>query len=399
MPLTDLAIRRAQPKDTAWKLFDEKGLHLIISPTGSKRWHLKYHFENKERRIALGPYPEVSLKAARRKRDEARALVEDGKDPSRERKAALQEAKLAARNTFETVARDYINYRVADGIAEVTRSKAEWLLSVLAPSIGSRPIAEITAPELLYVLNEIQSDGRRETAHRLRSFAGRVFNHAILTGRALHNPSVALRGQLFTRQVRHHPAIVDSAMLGQLLREIDRYSGRPTTVGILKVTPHLFQRPGEIRQMKWSDLDFGRQRWTIPSEVMKMRRSHTVPLSRQVIAILGEMKDLSYSSEFVFSAYHKPRQPISENAVNQALRRMGYAEIMTAHGFRSTASSMLNESNLWNSDAIERALAHQDSNQVRATYNRSDYWEERERMMQWWSDYLDELKAKPELSR
>jgi len=270
--------------------------------------------------------------------------------------------------------------------------KTEWLLSILEPKIGKLPVREITAPLLLTVLQEVQKSGRKETARRLRSFAGRVFNFAIITGRADHNPAVALQRALPTPKTRSHPAIIDREHVGRLMRAIDGYGGFASTKAALQISAHLFQRPGEIRTMRWVDLDLAGARWIIPAGDTKMRRQHEVPLSRQAIEIIRSMKDVASYSEFVFPS-HNPKKPLSENAVNGALRRLGYAGIMTAHGFRSTASSLLNESGRWNPDAIERALAHQDGNAVRAVYNRTAYWSERVAMMQWWSDELDALKA------
>lgn len=396
MPLSVKAIESARPGPKPRKLSDEKGLFLLVSPAGSKRWHLKYRFDGREKKIGFGPYPEVSLKAARAKRDEARALLADGIDPSRDRQAQRLEERLARVNTFATVASEFISKRASDGdnaICDTTREKSEWLLSLLEPKLGSLPVREITAPVLLAVLQEVQASGRKETARRLRSLVGRVLDYAIATGRAENNPAPALRRALSTPKVRHHPAIIDEKELGLLLKAIDDYKGQASTNAALRLSPHLFQRPGETRSMKWADVDFEKATWTIPAGETKMRREHRVPLSRQVVAIIRSMEDVSAYSEFVFPSFN-PKKPLSENAINGALRRIGYGGKMTAHGFRSTASSLLNESNRWNPDAIERALAHQDGNAVRAVYNRTAYWDERVEMMQWWSDELDALKAR-----
>ncbi|MBY6127680.1 tyrosine-type recombinase/integrase [Qipengyuania aquimaris] len=394
MPLTVKEIEAAQPRSKAWKLPDERGLYLQISSNGSKRWHLRYSFRGEKKKISFGPFPDVSLKAARAKRDEARSLVADGIDPLQKRREQKLEAQLASTHTFAAVAREYIAKRANDGdkaISDTTRQKTEWLLSLLEPKLGRVPVGEITAPLLLSALNEVQESGRRETARRLRSFVGRVLNYAIATGRAENNPAPALRGALATPSVRHHPAVIEPDALGELLRAIDGYGGFASTNAALKLSAHLFQRPGEIRQMKWSDLDFGAAIWTIPAGGTKMRREHRVPLSRQAIAIIRSMQDVAAYSEYVFPSFN-PKKPLSENAVTGALKRLGYAGVMTAHGFRTTACSMLNESNEFHPDAIERALAHQDSNAVRAVYNRTQYWDERVRMMQWWSDKIDSLK-------
>ena len=395
MPLTVKEIEAAQPQSKPLKLSDERGLYLQISPNGSKRWHLRYSFQGeKKKKISFGPFPDVSLKLARAKRDEARAMVADGVDPLQQRREDKLEAQIASEHTFVAVAREYIAKRANDGdkaISDTTRQKTEWLLSLLEHKLGRVPVREITAPLLLSALNDIQDSGRRETARRLRSFVGRVLNYAIATGRSENNPAPALRGALATPSVRHHPAVIDPNALGELLRAIEGYRGFASTNAALKLSAHLFQRPGEIRQMKWADLDFDAAIWTIPAGGTKMRREHRVPLSRQAIAIIRSMEDVSAYSEYVFPSFN-PKKPLSENAVTGALKRLGYAGVMTAHGFRTTACSLLNESNEFHPDAIERALAHQDSNAVRAVYNRTQYWDERVRMMQWWSDKIDSLK-------
>lgn len=393
MALSNKQIEHAQPSDRNRKLWDEKGLYLLVAPTGSRRWQFKYTFAGTEKKISLGAFPEVTLKAARAKRDEARVLLSEGKDPSQERQIRKLVAEVQAANTFGAIAREFIDKRTAEGLAEATISKSEWLLSLLEPRLGRVPVTDITAPVLLGVLHEVGRSGRLETARRLRSFAGRVINHAVITGRAQHNPAPTLQRALVAPAVRHHPAIIDPDQLGALLRAIDAYPGYPSTIAALRLTPHLFQRPGEIRSMRWDELDLEQGRWTIPASKTKMRRAHEVPLSRQAIEIIRSMISISGRSEFVLPAFHSMKLPISENNVNQALRKMGYAGIMTAHGFRSTASSLLNEDGRWSPDVIEHALAHQDKNAIRAIYNRTSYWNARVEMMQAWSDQLDTLKG------
>ncbi|MFL9840518.1 integrase arm-type DNA-binding domain-containing protein [Sphingomonas sp. ST-64] len=393
MALTVKEIENASLKDRAWKLWDERGLYLLISKAGSRTWQFKYTYLGKEKKMSLGAYPEVSLKAARAKRDEARAQLSEGKDPSQERQIKKLTAKVEASNTFGAIAREYLDKCAADGLAEVTLAKSEWLLAQLEPRLGRMPVREITVPMLLTVLQEVEASGRLETARRLRSFAGRVIKHAVLTGRAEHNPAPMLQRVLKTPKVRHHPAIIDPEGLGALLKAIDAYEGFPSTNAALRPSPHLFQRPGEIRAMQWSEIDLERGRWTIPASRMKMREPHVVPLSRQATAIIRSMTPISGGSAFVFPAFHSMHKPLSENTINQALRRMGYAGIMIAHGFRSTASSLLNESGRFSPDIIEHALAHRDPNAIRAIYNRTSYWNARVDMMQAWSDMLDVLKS------
>lgn len=398
MALSVKQIENARPSDRNKKLWDEKGLYLLIAPMGSRRWQFKYTFAGKEKKISLGAFPEVTLKAARAKRDEARSMLAEGKDPSQERQIKKLVAAIQAGNTFGAIAREFIDKRTAEGLAEATISKTEWLLSLLEPRLGRVPVTDITAPVLHGVLKEIASSGRLETARRLRSFAGRVITHAVITGRAEHNPAPTLQRALVTPTVRHHPAIIDPDQLGALLHAIDSYAGYPSTIAALRLTPHLFQRPGEIRSMRWDELDLEQSRWTIPATKTKMRRAHEVPLSRQVVEIIRSMIPISGRSEFVLPAFHTMKRPISENNVNQALRKMGYGGIMTAHGFRSTASSLLNEDGRWSPDVIEHALAHQDKNAIRAIYNRTSYWTARVEMMQAWSDQLDLLRSQPNAS-
>jgi integrase len=267
------------------------------------------------------------------------------------------------------------------------------LLKLLGPELGRRPIAEITPQELLHELKKHERRGRLETAKQLRSFASRVFRFGAATARAEIDPALLLLGALTSPPVKHFAAITDPQEFGGLLRAIEGYQGDPSVIYALKLTPHVFQRPGEIRQMEWREVDFDKAVWTIPVAKMKMRQPHTVPLSRQALAILAEMQQLSGSGRFVFPSVRTSARPISDNTVNAALRRMGYSkDQMTAHGFRTSASSMLNESGKWNPDAIERALAHMVAGSVRRIYNQSAYWPERVQMAQWWSDYLDDLR-------
>lgn len=393
MPLTDVVIRGAKSPEKNWKLADEKGLYLLITPQGSKRWNLKFRFAGKEKKLSLGLYPDLSLKDARRLRDEARSELALGIDPARRKQEEKAAAKLGAENSFEAIAEEFLEKRQKEGLAATTLSKSRWFLDQLRPSIGKLPIADISPREILQALKKIENAGKRETANRVRSFASRVFRYAIATARADADPAHALRGALAAPVVKHYAAITDEVRLGELLRAIDGYSGEPTTMIALKLTPHVFQRPGEVRQMRWSELDFERAVWTIPASRMKQRREdHAVPLSRQSLELLRSIKPLSGHSEYVFPSARTKLRPMSENAINGALRRLGFSgSEMTAHGFRTTASSLLNESGRWNPDAIERALSHADKNAVRGTYNRSPYWKERVEMAQWWSNNLDRL--------
>ncbi|MCK0098507.1 tyrosine-type recombinase/integrase [Qipengyuania sp. S6317L1] len=394
MPLTDNAIRAAKPREKNWKLSDEKGLYLLITPKGSKRWNMKFRFAGKEKKLSLGLYPDLSLKEARRLRDEARSELALGIDPARRKQEEKAAAKLGAENSFEAVAEEYLEKREKEGLAATTLSKNRWFLDQLRPSIGKIPIADITPREVLQALKKVENAGKRETANRMRSFASRVFRYAVATARAEADPAHALRGALAAPVVKHFAAITDATRLGELLRAIGGYSGEPATMIALKLTPHLFQRPSEVRKMRWAELDLDNAIWIIPASRMKQRQDdHAVPLSRQSVELLRSMQSISSHSEYVFPSARTKLRPMSENAINGALRRLGFAgSEMTAHGFRTTASSLLNESGWWNPDAIERALSHKDKNAVRATYNRSPYWKERVEMAQWWSDFLDTLR-------
>jgi integrase len=398
MALSDVLIRAAKPREKQYKIADEKGLYLLVTPKGAKHWRCKYTYLGKEKKLSFGTYPATSLKDARRMRDEARRKLLDGVDPAQQRRAAKVAAKLGAENRFEAIAEEYIAKREKEGLAEATLTKKRWFLSLLAPSLGKQPVNEISPRDLLVALKKIEGNGRRESAKRVRAFASEVFRYAVATLRADKDPAQPLRGALVAPIAKHYAAITDRTRLGELLRAIEGYSGEPTTLAALRLTPHIFQRPGEIRQMKWEDVDLEKAVWSLSASATKMRKPHSVPLSKQALAILEAMKPLTGRGKYVFPSIRTRERPMSENTINGALRRLGYSgSEMTAHGFRSTASTLLNESNKWNPDAIERALAHKDANQVRAAYNHSTYWSERVAMAQWWSDLLDTLREGAEV--
>ena len=394
MALSDAAIRAAKPTDKQYKLYDEGGLLLIVKPSGGKLWRLKYRHQGKEQALSLGRYPDVGLKDARASRDKARKLIASGKNPAFEKKRAAVAASIGATNTFSAVAEELIAKRELEGLKEVTTGKARWLLSLLAADIGSRPIAEIEAFELLSALKKVEASGRLETGKRLLAFAGRVFRYAVATTRAKRNVAADLRGALVAPKVKHHAAIIEPVAVGAMLRAIDGFDGQPVTIWALRLAPHVFVRPGELRQAEWTEIDLEAAVWRIPASRMKMKREHVVPLSKQAAAILTQARSLTGDGNFVFPGQRTPNRPMSENTLNAALRRLGYGkDEMTSHGFRSTASTLLNESGKWSADAIERALAHGDSDGVRGAYHRGAHWAERLRMAQWWSDYLDDLRT------
>jgi integrase len=390
--LTTTQIRALRPERRPYKVADGDGLYLLVQPSGALLWRFRYKVFGSDRKLSLGSFPDVSLHDARRKRDEARGYLTDGIDPVEEKRQRRLEAELAAKTTFELVAEEYIQKMQREGKSPATVKKARWFLELLA-GIGKRPIASVTPHELLDVLKRVERRGHHETAVRLRSFAGRVFRYGFATLRTDHNPADILRGALTVPQVKHHAAIVEPTKVGELLRAIEDYNGRPETLFALKLAPHVFLRPGELRQAKWEEIDFADKVWRVPPERMKMKQPHTVPLSRQSLYLLQELRAQARTSEFLFPALHTTQRPICENTLNVALRRLGYGhDDMTSHGFRAMASTLLNESGLWHPDAIERALAHGERNKVRAAYHRGAHWDERVRMAQWWSDYLDRLR-------
>lgn len=390
--LTTTQIRALKPEERPYKVADGDGLYLLVQPSGALLWRFRYKVFGSDRKLSLGSFPDVSLHDARRKRDEARGCLTDGIDPVEEKRQRRLEAELAAKTTFELVAEEYIQKMQREGKSPATVKKARWFLELLA-GIGKRPIASVTPHELLDVLKRVERRGHHETAVRLRSFAGRVFRYGFATLRTDHNPADILRGALTVPQVKHHAAIVEPTKVGELLRAIEDYNGRPETLFALKLAPHVFLRPGELRQAKWEEIDFADKVWRVPAERMKMKQPHAVPLSRQSLYLLQELRAQARTSEFLFPALHTTQRPICENTLNVALRRLGYGhDDMTSHGFRAMASTLLNESGLWHPDAIERALAHGERNKVRAAYHRGAHWAERVRMAQWWSDYLDRLR-------
>jgi integrase len=391
--LTVVQIRALKPRSRPYKVFDSDGLFLLVQPSGALLWRFRYRKFGIERKMSLGSFPAVTLQQARKERDKAMAQLVDDIDPVEEKRQRRLKAEIAAQTTFELVANEFIQKMEMEGKSPATIKKARWFLELLK-DIGKRPIASITPHELLDALKRIERRGHHETANRLRSFAGRVFRYGFATLRTEQNPADILRGALIVPKVKHHAAVIEPAKVGALLRAIDDYEGRPETVFALKLAPHVFLRPGELRQAKWSEIDFADKVWRVPAERMKMKQPHTVPLSRQSLFFLRELRAVARPGEFVFPALHTTKRSICENTLNIALRRLGYGpDEMTSHGFRAMASTLLNESGLWHPDAIERALAHGDKDKVRAAYHRGTHWDERVRMAQWWSDYLDQLRA------
>lgn len=392
MALTDVACRKAQPKEKPYKLADSAGLFLLVTPAGGKYWRLKYRIAGKEKLLALGVYPETTLTEARDKRNGARKLIANGTDPSHEKKVAKRVAELKGDNTFERIARAWIDLQRG----KLSKSTAEKMLAALVthafPKIGHRPIADISPAEFLEMLRKIESQGALETARRVSQWCGRVFRYAIISGLASYNPAADMRGALKTAKVEHLAAL-SAADLPGFLKKLDDPLIRlnPLTRLALHLLLLTFVRPGELRAAEWAEFDTEKAEWRIPAERMKMKAPHLVPLSRQALAILEQLKPISGHSHLLFPAVTDPQKCLSDNTMTQAIRRrLGFDA--TAHGMRATASTILNEQG-WRPDVIERQLAHKEQNEVRAAYHRSEYLEDRRRMMQGWADYLDGVRA------
>jgi integrase len=391
MPLTHVQIINAKARGKPYRLFDGRGLYIEISTAGGRWWRFKYRIGGKEKRLSFGVYPDVSLKEAREKLDEARKHLEGGRDPGAMRKSIETISTDAAAATFESIAREWFalnsrKWAPSHGDRIIRRLELN-----IFPWLGTRPIAEIKASELLTTLRRIEGRGAHETAHRALQNCARVFRYAVVTDRTDRDIARDLAGALAPVVEQHHASITDPRGVGALLRAIKGYQGSLVTKCALCLAPLVFVRPGELRKAEWSEFDFEKFEWRIPAERMKMKTPHLVPLSRQSAEILDELRPLTGAGRFVFPGELDKSRPMSDNTVLSALRRLGYATTeMTGHGFRSMASTLLNEQG-WNPDAIERQLAHAERNAIRAAYNYADYLPERRKMMQAWADYLDRL--------
>lgn len=408
MALTDLACKNTKPGPKLIKLSDGGGLQLHITPSGSRLWRVAYRFNGVQRKLAMGSYPEMSLEQARDGMRAAKAQLKQGIDPSQAKKLERQASRVAAENTFGKMADAFLAHKQADeNPSPVTMAKLRWLLSLASHDLGKRPISEIKPPEILDVLRIVNRSGRNEGARRLRSVIGQVFRFAILEGKAVDDPTYALQGAIKAKQTKHRARITDPVQFGGLLRAIDGFDGQMTTRAALQLMALLFPRPGELRMAKWSEINWEAAKWVVPAERMKMRLPHEVPLPPQALKILRDLHEVTGRGELILPGYGSPmpsrrddggkvklvQRPLSENTLNAALRRMGYdAETMTAHGFRGTASTILNGTGLFRPDVIEKALAHQERNKVRKAYNSQEYWPERCEMAVWWANHLDELR-------
>lgn len=391
MPLTDVAVKNAKPDTKPYRLKDERGLFLEVRPEGGKWWRFRFSMKSRERLMSLGTYPDVTLNMARERRDEARRMVAQGIDPGEVRKASKCET-AACEETFERIAREWWakfqpTWTEEHGLQILRRLE----LNVF-PWIGSRPIKDITAPEVLALARRIESRGALEMAHRTIQGCGQVFRYGIATGRCERNPAADLRGALPPVKEKHHPSITDPKAIAPLLRAMDNYQGSPITACALRLAPLVFVRPGELRHAEWAEIDLDAIEWRIPGHKMKMREQHIVPLAKQAVVIIEELQPLAGHGKYLFPSMRTLDRPMSENTVNGGLRRLGYSkDELTGHGFRSMASTLLNEQG-WNRDAIERQMAHAERDNNRAVYNCAEFLPERRKMMQAWADYLDGLK-------
>lgn len=393
MSLTDVEIRKAKPTSKLAKLSDGGGLQLWITSDGAKRWRLAYRFGGKQKLLAIGVYPAMGLKEAREAREAAKTLLTEGRDPSAAKRLAKYQQAAANTNTFNALADELLDKARRENKTDRTLNKIAWLLRLARPALGPRPIAEITAAEVLDTLRVVETRGKHETAKRLRATIGQVFRFAVATARAENDPTGALKGALTTPTVTHRAAITEPVAFGALLRAIDGYMGGPETKAALKLLALTFVRPGELRFAEWREFGLEKAVWEIPAEKMKMRRPHRVPLAPQAVVILQDVSRITGSGKYVFPSIRTNNRPMSENTINAALRRLGFtSDEMTGHGFRAAASSMLNECGLWNADAIERQLAHVDNDNVRRAYHRADYWDERVKMMDYWADRCEAMR-------
>jgi integrase len=398
MALKDREIKNLSPQEKPFKKYDRNGLYLEVKPSGSKLWRFRFKFNGKSKLLSFGQYPTVSLKQARDMRDEARVKINQGIDPALEKKEIRQDQaqkKELIENTFKNVAVEWWNSKRDTWTKDYAETTWRRLENNLLPWIGNTPIKEIEPPLLLEQLRRIESRGAFDTAHRIAQLAGNVFQYAIAAGKASRNPAADIKGALKRSPKKHMAALTEPKDIKQLMRAIDAYEGSLIVSSALKMSALTFVRPGELRKATWEEIDFEEALWTIPEERMKMRRGHLVPLSRQAINILKNLWPLTHNCKgnFVYPGERMNGRPMSENTVNVAIRSMGFSkDRMTAHGFRTMASTRLHESGLWNSQVVELQLAHVDKNTIRGIYNRALYLDQRRKMMQWWADYLDSLK-------
>ena len=366
------------------RLSDGHGLYLLVKPDGKKYWRYDYRFNGKRKTASLGTFPEVGIREARDKLNDFRSQLRQGRDP-------IQKKAISKANDFQSIALEWLNKRKEVLTEKHARTVLFRLERYLFPFIGLMEMDQIDAPTLLHMLERIEHTGKIETTHRIKSLCGQVFRYAIVTGRATRDPSADLRGALARKRPVNMPTILDKDKIGELIRAIRGYEGEFTVQIALQMAPYVFVRPGELRKAEWSEIDLDEVMWRIPAEKMKMRRTHIVPLSRQVVSLLKKIHPLTGQDRYIFSSLRNRDRPLSENTLNAALRRLGYSkDELVAHGFRAMASTLLHEMG-WQSDVIERQLAHAERNAVKGAYNHALYMPERIKMMQVWADHLDEL--------
>ncbi|MEQ1942337.1 integrase arm-type DNA-binding domain-containing protein [Mesorhizobium sp. VNQ89] len=393
MPLSDAQLRSLKPANRPVKLSDGGGLHVLVTPQGSRLWRLAYRFAGKQKLLALGAYPAVALGDARSRRDEAKRQLAKGLDPSTEARRDKQAKSASLANTFEIIAAEFLAKTKREGKADATLAKKQWLIGIALPDLGKRPIGEISAADVLLPLRKVEAAGNYETARRLRAVIGQVFRYAIATSKAANDPTFGLRGALVAPRVTHRAAQTTWSAFTALLRAIWGYDGSPATRAALKLMALLYPRPGELRQAEWLEFDLDVGIWTIPAVRTKMRREHRKPLSAAAVEILRDLRNHTGNRRLAFPSLHSAERPMSENTLNAALRRLGYSgDEATAHGFRATASTLLNESRRWSPDAIEVELGHVGADEVRRAYHRAVYWDERVKMAEWWAGSLESVR-------
>jgi integrase len=396
--LSDVAIKSAKPKDKPYRVSDGGGMFLEVTPAGAKYWRLAYRFGGRQKLLALGVYPTVALRQARESRDAARRQLASGIDPGEERKA--EKAKRAGSDTFDSVAGEWVGKNAAHWSSQHAALTRNILSVDLSPTLGRMPVNTITAARVLQALRTTEARGALYTAQRAKSIASRVMQYAVAIGLAERNPVADLpRGVIESRPVKHHASITEPKKVGQLLRDIRAYEGFFETKCALELLPLVFVRPGELRKAEWPEFDLDGAEWRIPAARMKMGEQHIVPLSTQAVAVLRRLQAVTGRRRLLFPGVRHHDRPMSENTINAALRYMGYdKQTMTGHGFRSMASTLLNEQG-WHRDAIERQLAHAERDKVRASYNYAEHLPERRKMMQAWANYLDRLCAGADVVR
>ncbi|WP_140182047.1 tyrosine-type recombinase/integrase [Providencia stuartii] len=391
MALSARQIQTAKPKDKEYKLSDERGLYLLVKPNGSRYWRMKYRFAGKEKKLSIGVYPGISLADARVKRDEARKLLAEGNDPAEQKKLEKLAKKITVENTFKAIAIEWHTHKSSEWSENYAESVLDALDKDIFPYLAKRPIAEILPLEMLEILRMIEKRGALEKMRKVRQFCNQIFRYAIATGRATVNPAAELTGTLKAPKTKHFPHLT-AQELPELLQKLSEYTGSPITRLATKLLLLTGVRTIELRAAHWSEFDFDTALWLIPEERMKMRRPHSVPLSKQVLEILKELHAFTGQYQLVFPGRCNINQPMSEASINMVLKRIGYDGKATGHGFRHTMSTILHEKG-FNSAWIEIQLAHKDKNSIRGTYNHAQYLEGRREMMQWYADYIDSLES------